>query len=381
MSFSMFAPKQNYGERPGHRTSASFLQRLQEEMYAALGTSADGPLTAESSPWGTQIGLERVTLDLRRFVLTEDLLAGSFAEAKILIYDNSALTWTITGEEFTVWDSLTQNSDGSVLMSEGQYGFAKWFVDNGLWEVVQVGDLVSDAFFPARLDSHTGTSPIEYAWTEMEWTSTLAAATVKSGGRTGTIGPDSWMATELNNNSVANNTIVWMKRGFRPTSPAAAVITKTASGNGAGVHAAFSLYIDDNTTTGGTYTIMMDGFATTIPWNASSGTTKSAIETATGYTLSAFAGAGTLASPWTFTVSSDVLDHSASTNTSALKDKSGFRFDMSAGGSAGLCGWGAMPAATGTWKVVVKQDADDCFGYVEVQACTTPVDIFGGTIS
>ncbi len=380
MSFSMFAPKQNYGERPGQRTSASFLQRLQEEMHAARGASADGPLTAESGPWGTQFGLERVTLDLRRFVLTEDLLAGSFAEAQILIYDNSALTWTITGETFEVWDSLSQRSDGSTLLRSGQYGFAKWFGDNGLWEIVQVSDLVGDDFFPARLDSHTGTTPILYAWVESEWTSTNASATDKAGGRSGTT--SSWTATELNNNSVADDTIVWMKRGFRPSSPADATITKTASGNGAGVHAAFSLYVDANTTTGGTYTITMDGHTTAaIAWNENAGVTKTAIQTATGYTLSAFSGAGTLASPWTFTVSSDVLDHSASTDTSSLKDKSGFRFDMGAGGSAGLCGWGAMPAAVGTYKVVVKQDSDDCFAYVEVQACTTPVHLDAGLTS
>lgn len=376
----MFGPKTNVGERPGQQIPASFVDRVQAELYAARGTSTDEPLVSQTGPWGTGIGLERVTLDLRRFVLAEDLLAGTSAAANELVYDNDTLQWNIIGEEFTVWDSLSTRSDGSILLAKGQYGFAKWFRDNGLWEMVQIGDLVSDDFFPARLDDHTGASPVLYGWTEMEWTSATAAATVKSGGKTGTTTPTAWVATELNNNTVADDTIVWMKRGFKPSSPAVASITKTLAGNNAGTHATFSLYVDADTTTGATYTITMDGHTTAaIAWNANSGTTKSAIQTATGYTLSAFTGTGTLANPWIFTVSSDTADHTASTDSSTLKDKSGFRFDMGGGTAAGLCGWDAMPAATGTYKVVVKQDADNCLAYVTVEECSTPIDVFGGT--
>jgi len=381
MSTPMFGPRHNFGERPGQKPSAAFLKEMQDQLYAARGVSTDGPIVSENGPWGPAFGLERSTIDLRRFVLAEDLLSGDSADANILIFDNDTLQWTITGESFTVYDSLG-SADGSTKLKEGQFGFAKWFGDNGLWELVAIGDLISDDFFPAILDSHTGTSPVLYAWAEAEWTSTTAAATVKSGGRSGTTTPTSWPATELNNNTIADDTVVWMRRGYKPTSPADATITKTQAGNGAGTHAAFSLYVDANTTTGGTYTITMDGFTTAaIAFNANSGTTKSAIETATGYTLSAFSGAGTLASPWTFTVTSDANDHTASTDASSLKDKSGFRFDGGSVGSSGLCGWGAMPAASGAFKVVVKQDSDDCLAYMPVSTCTTPADLYGGTTS
>lgn len=377
MSTPMFAPRGNYGERPGQRIPAEFVKRIQEEMYAARGTGVDEPFNLQNGPWGAQTSLDRDTVNLRRFVLIEDLQSGDAADAYMVVFDNSTFEWTTFGEAFTVYDSLG-NADGSTYLKEGQYGFATWFLDNGRWEVVNSGSLTSDDFFPARIDSSTGTSPVLFAWVESEWTSTTAGATDKAGGRAGTTTPLSWVATELNNSSVADDTIVWMKRGYKPSSPADATITKTLAGNGAGVHATFSLYVDANTTSGGTYTITMDDFVTAdIAFNENAGVTKSAIQTATGYTLSSFSGAGTLASPWTFTVSSDAIDHNAFTNTAGLKDKSGFRFNAG-GGSAGLCGWGAMPAATGTYKIVVKQDADDCFAYIPVATCTDPFDLDGG---
>jgi len=86
-------------------------------------------------------------------------------------------------------------------------------------------------------------------------------------------------------------------------------------------------------------------------------------------------------SPWTFTVSSDANDHSASTDTSTLKDKSGFRFAAGTASDFEPCLADPLPAVTGAYHVVVQQDADNCLAIVEVQACTTPVDIFGGTTS
>jgi len=116
---------------------------MQEEIYAARGTGVDTPLISESGPYGATIALDRITIDLRRFVLTENLLAGSCANANTVIYDNISGQWNMLGESFTVWDSLTTRSDGTILLAIGQYGFAKWFADNGLWEVVQIGDLIS----------------------------------------------------------------------------------------------------------------------------------------------------------------------------------------------------------------------------------------------
>src|SRR5882724_73675 len=168
MSFSMFSPQQKDGGRPGQTPSASFLRRMQEEIYAARGTGVDTPLISESGPYGATIALDRITIDLRRFVLTENLLAGSCANANTVIYDNISGQWNMLGESFTVWDSLTTRSDGTILLAIGQYGFAKWFADNGLWEVVQIGDLISDDFFPAKMTSHAASGGINvYSWAEV----------------------------------------------------------------------------------------------------------------------------------------------------------------------------------------------------------------------
>jgi|SRR6185436_536555 len=39
----------------------------------------------------------------------------------------------------------------------------------------------------------------------------------------------------------------------------------------------------------------------------------------------------------------------------------------------------ALPAATAAYKIVVQHDGDHCLRVVEVEECTEPVDIFGGT--
>lgn len=392
MSTPMFGPMHNFGERPGSRTSASFLKRMQEEMYAARGTSGDGPINIINGPSGAGISLDRVTLDLRRFKLTEDLLSGGAAEAQILLYDNEAplrvgfdyREWGIFGETFTVYDSLGL-ADGSTKLKEGQYGFAAYFPDNGLWEVVQIGDLIGDEFFPARLDSRTlDSGTYIYDWTEMEWTSATAAATVKSGGRTGTNSPRCWPAVELNNNIIATDTIVWMKRGYKATSPAVAVVAKTASGNNAGTHAAFTLYLDQ--VTGGTFTLTYDGTTTAaIAYSAIGATVQTAIETAiTGLTLSSFTGAGTLASPWAFSVSSDTQDHTITASAASLKGNDGYRFEMSEGsGSSTLCmdpeeitGYDAEA----TMNVAIW-NAEGCLESTPISACTSPRVINGGTVT
>lgn len=380
MPFSMMPPFQDFGDRPGDATSAAFLARINKELSAARNFSASPPLTVRNGSDGTHIALDRGTLDLRRFRVLDAVSDGGFAQAESIGYDFATNTCTYPGERFTVYAPAYGSPSGETVMEAGEYGIAQFQPDAGHWEILNQASLNNDGFFPARLDSHTGTTPITYAWTEMEYTSEIATATVLSGGRTGTTTPASWRATELNNNSVADATIVWMRREFKATSPAAAVITKTIPGNQAGTHATFALYVDANTTTGGTYTITMDSFTTAdIAFNANAATTKTAIQTATGYTLSAFSGAGTLASPWVFTVSSDTNDHTASTDTSTLKDKSGFRFDMGGGTAAGLCGWDAMPEATGEWKPVVLQE-DGCLAYVTVDDCEPPVFLNGGTL-
>lgn len=381
-SFPMMPPFREFGDRPGDATSAAFLGRANQEINAARSLGVHAPLTIVKGAHGDHIAVDRGTLDLRRFLVAgaDDLVEGGSVLATAIGYDFASNTCTLQGEEFTVHAPAYGSRTPATVMRSGEYGVANFQPDAGRWEVVSNTAINTDDFFPARLDSHTGTSPIIYEWTEMEFTSETALATVLSGGRTGTLVPASWRATELNNNSVANNTIVWMKRGF-VADPAVAVLTKTLAGNGAGTHATFSLYVDK--ATGGTYTITWDGeTSAAIAFNASSATTKSAIQAITGGpTLSAFSGVGTLASPWTFSVTSDTNDHNASTDASTLKNGDGFRFDMGGASDFEPCLADPLPDATGSYKVVVQQTDDNCLALMDVSECTSPVFIDGGLTS
>lgn len=369
-----------FGDRPGDATSASFLARVNQELAAARRLGVSPPLTINKGPHGDHFALDRGSIDLRRFLATSELVEGDLVLAKAIGYDPATNTCTIIGEEFLVYSAAFGSRTPSTVMREGDFGLAYFQPDAGRWEFLQSDALNRiDDFFPAIINGHaTSGGTYVYSWSEAEFTSTIALATVLSGGRTGTYTPRTWPATELNNTLVADNTVVWMRREFKPDDPAVASLTKTLSGNGAGTHATFSLYIDE--ATGGTYTITFDGnTSTAIAFDASAATTKSAIQgTATGLTLSSFSGSGTLASPWVFSVTSDANDHIATADSSTLKDESGFRFSGGGTATTGLCGWGAMPAATGSYNIVVKQDSDDCLAYIPVATCTDPADLDGG---
>ncbi len=461
-----FAPRfDDFGGRPGERVSASFLTRMQDELYAARSAGVSHPFIQENGPFGPQLGLDRTTLDLQRFVLTENLLSGSKADAQILIFDGTTGRWNIQGEHFDVYDSFGK-TDGSIRLKSGAYGFAKWMPDNGLWEFVQISDAIGYDFFPARLDCRVSSSGTwVYSWTEMEWTSAIAAASVLSGGRTGytaqsisiaktTTGDGStaevetitfcepplvggtwdvggstglafnvsagtlqtalraslsgtplvtvtgsmsagfvvtwpsvgavttmtgsvtnllpagpaWPATELNNRKVSTGTIVWMRLGYKPSSPAVAVVAKTASGNSAGVHAAFSLYLDQ--VKGGSFKLGFDTFTTA---DISYGSTAAQISTAitaavSGLTLTSFSGAGTIGSPWTFNVTSDYADHTMTADGSKLKGNEGYRFAA----PNALCGYEDVSGFDATKVNILAVDASGCLTMLHPSSTACP---------
>lgn len=476
MSVPGFSPRPDgFGGRKGERTSASFLTRMQDEVFAARNAAVSFPLTQESTPAGEHLGLDRETLDLLRFQLTADLASGGSATASPVIYNPETFRWDLIGEEMTVYDSFGK-ADGSTRLKSGDYGFAKWFGDNGLWEIVQApggSGGGGDDFFPARIDcrSYTGGCWI-YGWTEMTWTdATVCTATVLTGGRTGSparvatvtqtavgdgstaevetisfIGPPiisgtwtitgtmsatpyttsdlafnasasdvqaalralnssafpavtvsgdmtsgftiiwpstgaqtpltttisnllpngpTWPACELNNQPVKIGVIVWMKRGYKLTT-AVAVVTKTTPGNGIGTHAAYSMYVDG--ASGGTYTVSFDGVTSAaISYGATVATVKAAIEaTTSGLTLSSLSGAGTLANPWTFTVTSNANDHTIIANGSSLKDGSGYRF----GKPVIFCGHEDTPGyVAGAAMNVLTIDSSGCQFCVQTGVC------------
>ncbi len=343
-------PMRGFGESPGDRVSAAFLQRIYDEMQAARTQSVAPPLLLVTGPTGNHIALDMGKIGLRRFRYLADLAGGGSASAQAIGYDFKTGTCTAPSEQFTVYDSFGKSSDAKVGKT-GQYGLAQFQVDASRWEVLRGQGVGADDFFPAKLSAKTTVAGIiVYSWTEYEFTAVKVAATAKSGGRSGT--STSWPAVELNNADLDVTTsppVVWMRRVF-VAPPAVASLTKTATGNNGGVATAFSLYVD--AATGLSYTVTFDGSqSATIAFDASAATTKATIEaTVTGLTLSAFAGSGTLASPWTFSVTSDTADHQATTDAGTLKDASGYAF------SAEVKGY------TGDLTVVtdVTWDADTC---------------------
>ncbi len=139
-------------------------------------------------------------------------------------------------------------------------------------------------------------------------------------------GIDSWPAREINDRKVIVGTNVWMRRYFRPALPAVISVTKTASGNNAGVHAAFSIYMDQ--VTNGTFTITWDGILTPpIAYNITGAALKTYIESLIpSIGLSSFSGSGTIGSPWTFSVITDAADHTLTADGTLLRDKSAYLF-------------------------------------------------------
>jgi len=338
MSFPRSAPFSDFGGREGDATSAAFLRHVERELYAVGQTSAEPPFETVTGPWGTQISLNRATLDLRRFQLTEDLSAGSSAEAIVLYYSAENETWDVPGETFTVYDFLSSSRAG-VKMRTGDKGLAKFHPDSALWELVasSPGTGFDSDFLPAKLTARTIPSATYiYEWAEQEFLTNGANGTTKSGGRSGTA--SAWPAYELNNQSVAVGTYVWMRRGFEGDA-AIVSVTQTAVGNSLGTASAWSFYI--RYATGGTFTLTLNrGTTSALAYNASGATIKTALETASGLTLSSFSGAGTLASPYTFSVAGgDYGVFFLAANASGLKDGGDFRFTASDGSVIGAFGW------------------------------------------
>lgn len=327
MSFPRTGPFTNFGGREGDATSAEFLRHVERELFAVGQSEGEPPLEVTTGPYGTQITLERDTFNIRRVQFTEDLNAGGSAVVTLLTYATDTGTWN-QGEQFTVYDPFGQTGQPKVAKTN-DYGLAYFSPEVPRWEVLRPTDKFFDDFFPAYISARTTVSSIySYSWTEYEATAVNVALTSKSGGRSGT--STAWPAVELNNQKVNVGSIVWMKRVFRAP-PAVVSLTKTTPGNSMGTPAAFSLYVD--AATAGTYTVTFDGATSaTIAYNASAATTKAAIEaTTSGLSLSSFSGAGTLASPWTFTVSSDTADHAAIADGASLRDASGYAFAAPAG--------------------------------------------------
>lgn len=313
----MMPPFQDFGEVPGQRTSAAFLERAYQEIYAARATVA-WPLEIQSGPSGDMIAIDRKTFDLIRCQLTSDLKSGQSATA----YTLSGYPFD-QGDEITIYDALGGNS-GGVIARIGDYAICKWHPDLGRYEIIRSILQSGIEFFPAKLTSRTLSSgTYKYGWSECEFASKAALPTVLSGGQSGNDSSNQ-PAIELNNAAVAVNTFVWMRRGYRGAR-AVASLTKTQSGNNQGQAAAFSLYVDS--ANGGTYIVNFNGTdSAALAFNANAATVKGAIETAGGVTLSAFGGSGTLASPWTFSVTTDAQDYYAYADGAALTDDSSYAF-------------------------------------------------------
>jgi len=340
---------QNFGEKPGQRTSAGFLQRVQQELIAGR-VGVDLPLTLDSGPSGDIIGLDRLTLDLLPFKLTATLKAGSSATANLLSFDGQS--YSGVSEEITVYDGLGQD-DGSIVGRSGDFGLCKWQPGAGRFEIVRNALLgAGEDFFPAEILTRTLSSGVyKYGWRELEFATKAALPTTLSSGRSGD-NSSNQPAIEINNQKVKVGAFVWMRRGYRGAR-ATASFTQTTSGNNMGIASAFSLYVDS--ATGGTYTLTLNsGTTTALAYNANSATVKSALETASGKTLSSFSGAGTLASPWTFSVSTDTANYFCSADGSALDDDSSYAFAAPAG-TARIYEWTAIKTADYTadaWEAV-----------------------------
>lgn len=482
MSFSQFPPFSGYGEREGERTSASFLRRVQEELYAARAGEVAYPLTQYTGPAGTTIGLDRATFEVRRFKLTADLTAKGNAAAIRLTFNNTTNALEANGETFTVYDAI--GSGTGTIAKSGEYGLCAWHPDNARWELLpgstssSPSSSVSD-FFPARLDSRTFTvdtsfdllsiltpfspdsaSSWQYGWSEVEWLHQGAPATVKSGGRSGypapfadvatvtegdgstrevqtvrVYGPPfvagtwdyggaaglafdisaasletaletalglgvgvtgsmsagftitwdangnrtqltadvsglipssaAWPAYELNDWKARIGAIVWMRRGYFSTA-AALTITKTATGDNTSTATAWSMYISD--AVAGTYTLTLDGYTTSaISYGAVGSTIKSALETASGLTLSSFSGSGTSGSPWTFSVAGgNYADHTLSGDIGNIIDGSDYRFGL----TLDSCSWDGVPGYDSAATMnVVTIDSSGCLIAVQPDAC------------
>lgn len=165
--------------REGDRPSAEFLRRMQEEALAARQVTAAHPLTASTTPTGTDIRLDRTTLDHRRFVLTEALNKGGSAEAKILYFDPADEDAEPTeGEVFTVYDPMELGG-----MAEGDRGVAAFSPDTGRWELVAIG---GGEFFLAEVTEYNPETG-QYAFAEHRFLPD-GDSVLKDEGRTGTAG-------------------------------------------------------------------------------------------------------------------------------------------------------------------------------------------------
>jgi hypothetical protein len=329
-------PFQNFGERPGQRTSASFLDRLNQEVYANR-TGATWPLIVQNTPSGPVIGIDRSSLEIYRVKLTEDLYSGYKATGNIAyyslaefeVYNGRQVQKPIYSDEITVYDRNTKN--GKRIAREGEWVLAKAHTDSGILETINEQD---EDFILGILNTRTLTSGVYiYTFRQKFFDSTTGLpssdpnCTPPDGGGAGdgtTVSPILGNAVEVNNYRISvtadqglNSTQfvhVWLRRVLQGPVPQV-VVTKTRAGNGAGTTAAFSLYLKD--ATGGEWWLTVDGYATISFTPTTSATDihdemENAIAfSGTGDTISfsSLSGSGTEVDPWTFSVTSDADDH------------------------------------------------------------------------
>ena len=193
------------------------------------------------------------------------------------------------------------------------------------------------AFFPAKITARDKPdSTWLYAWVEMYFASRASLPAELSGGRSAELN-NYGVAVELTNRRVALNTVVWMRRGFLGQPPSV-TFTKTASGNGSDVRTAFSLSV--NGAYSGTYTLILDGDETSaLQSSTDDATVKSALESASGLTLSTFGGSGTQGDPWTFTVQTDYGDYAGEVGSIAKLLGEETHAFAAPGGSGGGTNW------------------------------------------
>jgi hypothetical protein len=158
---------------------------------------------------------------------------------QFLIYDESAPKTTIrilSGSNPYAWEEVRQKDDGSweaTGIRAGTTTSSPAYERTGNSEVssgaVVEAQMATDpageprwlfaspnpagSFFPAKVTARTLIDGKQtYDWTEQEFATLGASGTDKAGGRSGT--SSSHPAYEINNRIVANDTYVWMRKGF-----------------------------------------------------------------------------------------------------------------------------------------------------------------------
>jgi hypothetical protein len=198
-----------------------------------------------------------------------------------------------------------------------------------------------------------------HSWKELEFTAAGVLPTEKAGGRTGDKS-GAWPLIEIENHELEVGTKVFAWEVA--VKPPEIVIEETQAG-GDGENQAWTLYIKD--AKGGTYTLFADDEPTDpIDWDGGATDIKAEIEAAAGVTLSSFTGAGTEASPYAFSVTSDTDPHTLTLgDVSELIGDGGMACSYQTGGGGSPFTWTDIKTASyeaNAWEIVpVRPDVNN----------------------